>query len=210
MFSKAGSPSETLCFLANIKTLSKQTIRATLNNKEIIIISSTTSIFCFTIPFDLEVGYYEITIIMEDIGPFYHRFYWTNLNMNMEIYNFICFPIINYINTNVGSPRGQIININGFGFSNTTGNISIYAGLTPCYIINIKMFNIECEIKEDIYINQSFYIQGNGVIKTSYIYNRPISLLSMISYYINENLGNVFLSNETTQYFVDEIVEEFT
>ena len=64
-------------------------------------------------------------------------------------YNLASVPIVSSMNSNIGSRMGQIITINGAGFSSTpSDNAVIFNGLS-CAMINSSFTQINCELPED-------------------------------------------------------------
>ena len=215
MINRSGSPNEQISLLTNLKNMLQQNIKIFIINREISYTITTlkdVSTFILTIPSDFEAGYYELNITMVDIGPFYKRYLFDIYNKYLMLYDFECIPMIIYINTNWGSPRGQLISLYGFGFSSYS-NIYIYAGFTPCNIISIIAKNyIKCEINEDYFINQKINIAGSGILKKTYDH-RDIALsldyLTMANLYLNDTLQMYFSPNQISETVVNEIKEEY-
>ena len=206
MINRSSHPNDSALIQGSLKNLNYP-FQTLIGNETISSAVVETNNINLNLPIDLEAGFYSLDLIMTDIGDFSKAAFFTLYSNEIQrFYEFLCIPILGSVNTNWGSPNGQIITITGLGFSNTTNNITVYAGLTPCSIILLSSFEIICEIKEDYYIDNKFYFQSSGILKTSYsIY---LSLISMISSYLSgvPNFGNS--SEIVSSFVVNEINEE--
>ena len=121
----------------------------------------------FVLPQIFEAGYYTLNLTMINVGKYFKWSFFSAWNKNMILYDFRCTPFIVYLNTNIGSPIGQIISIYGFGWL-PTSNFAIYAGLTPCTIVSIQISSLQCKIQQDSYHDIGLYIQSTGIKLTTY------------------------------------------
>jgi len=64
-------------------------------------------------------------------------------------YDFVVVPTIDSINSNSGSNEGQIITIEGNGFTRF-GTNEVMLGDTECKILEVTETSIECEIQERV------------------------------------------------------------
>ena len=109
---------------------------------------------------------------------------------------FECTPLINSLNTNLGSPIGQII------------NVAIYTGLTPCTIVNIQTSNIQCKIQQDSYHDIGFYIQSTGIKLTTYSQYSQALWQVQQKYFANDVTLRGCPSSQISIQIVNDINEE--
>ena len=88
------------------------------------------------------------------------------IDLNGNLYDFRCIPIIRSISTNVGSPKGQLLKINGYGFGDIS-NVTVIAGDYPCNVLYADTYDITCKVDVNA-LNQSYFIKGSGIEKWVY------------------------------------------
>ena len=96
---------------------------------------------------DLEAGYYNVTQ-KKMLNTGYANILNTipTFQVNGSVYDFVIVPSISAISNNQGSSEGQIITIEGSGFSSTEQN-EVYLADTPCSIISQTSTSIEYELQ---------------------------------------------------------------
>ena len=203
---RSASPNDIISFAGVIKFPSSQT-NIIIETTSITNIASGNNVV-FTIPGNFEAGYYLMALSIVDIGNYYKSTFMSTWSNNMVLYDFRCTPIISSLNTNVGSPQGQIITMNGYGWTPTTTNIVIFAGLTPCTVVSIQLNIIQCKILPDNYANIGFYVQSTGILLTVYATNSQALWQIHDEYFANDmTLGGWPASQITTQ-IVNDLNEE--
>jgi len=203
---RSASPGDIISFVGNILFPSDPTF-IVMGSRSI---SNTPSLnnIIFRIPQDSEAGYYILGLSIVDIGTYYKSTFFSTWSNNMILYDFRCTPLITSLNTNVGSPQGQIITIIGYGWLSTTNNVVIYAGLTPCSVVSIQLYTIHCKIPQDSYIDIGFYVLSTGIQLTVYAQNTQALYQIQNEYFANDfTLGGVPASQISTQ-IINDLNEE--
>jgi len=203
---RSASPTDTISFVGNILFPSDQTI-IMMGTTSISNTPSSNSV-TFTIPQDSEAGYYILGLSIVGIGTYYKSTFFSSWSNNMVLYDFRCTPLITSLNTNVGSPQGQIITINGYGWLPTTTNVVIYAGLTPCTVVSIQLYTIQCKIPQNSYIDIGFYVQSTGIQLTLYSQNSQALWQMIEEYFANDMTLGGWPASQTTTQIVNDFNEE--
>ena len=93
------------------------------------------------------------------------------------MFNFKCIPYITSISNNIGSPNGQILVINGFGFDQNASAITVLAGNYNCQVLQASLYQITCQVG-NVSLNQTVYIKGSGIEK--WVYNATSSIMNLV------------------------------
>lgn len=89
-----------------------------------------------------------------------------------SLFDFRCIPLITEVSNNIGSPKGQILTIKGYGF-NVSSSLKVTAGDYPCTVISSDIYTITCRVGETP-LNQALFLKGSGIEK--FLYNGNIGL----------------------------------
>ena len=115
---------------------------------------------------EMEAGYYNSTFKVKDHGYSKNLPSFPSLSPSGQLYDFKCYPLINQVSSNVGSPNGQIIKISGNGFSQKE-NVVVIAGDHPCKVLASDLYGITCEVQSQS-LNQTIFTRGSGIDKKVY------------------------------------------
>ena len=110
----------------------------------------------------------------------------TIYNTGNSPYNFQCVPTISSLNSNIGSPLGQKINIYGIGFSSLS---SVSLANTPCEILAWNSSMINCLVPQLNISQLQMFIQGRGLQRSLYT-NNNMALQKFEMAFWNNNLAN--------------------
>ena len=79
-------------------------------------------------------------------------------------FDFVCNPTIHNISNNVGSLKGQIINIRGYGFSENITDVKVVAQGVPCKVLETSLYEISCEVQESpqLPVESNYTIAGKN------------------------------------------------
>ena len=116
---------------------------------------------------EMEAGYYSSSFKVKSRGFSKNLPTFQSLSADAKLYDFKCYPLVNNVSTNVGSPNGQIIKINGNGFSEQKENVGVIAGDYPCKVLSSDLYEIKCEVQSQA-LNQSVFTKGSGIEKRVY------------------------------------------
>ena len=89
------------------------------------------------------------------------------MDVQGNLYDFRCIPLITDVSNNIGSPLGQILNLTGLGFSSNISSMQVIAGDYPCTVLSASNYNVVCKVGTAA-LNQSVYLQGSGIEKFLY------------------------------------------
>ena len=90
------------------------------------------------------------------------------INSKGGLYDFRCIPVITQVSNNFGSPTGQLLTIQGYGFSTNLSSLQVTAGDYQCTVISSDTYIIKCKV-ESTALNSVLYIKGSGIEK--WVYN---------------------------------------
>lgn len=127
----------------------------------------SNSLFNCRVAPEMEAGYYNSTFKVEEMGYSKNLGSFPNLSPFGDLYDFKCYPLVNNVSTNIGSPNGQIITIQGHGFSPLKENIEVIAGDYACNVLDSDLYEITCEVQK-LRLNQTVFTKGPGIEKTVY------------------------------------------
>ena len=108
-----------------------------------------------------------------------------------NLYDFRCIPQITAVGSNIGSPKGQILNIQGFGFSNNITSLKVIAGDYPCTVLTADLYSITCKV-ETTALNQTLYFMGSGIER--WVYNGYSDLSTFAKKFWANNVTATLLS----------------
>ena len=77
-------------------------------------------------------------------------------------YDFRLIPSIKKINSNIGSPQGQILEIIGTGFTLNKSVISVKYGNVDCVVLKSSDKSITCDLKPSAKNTDTFHVGGSG------------------------------------------------
>ena len=89
------------------------------------------------------------------------------LDLQGNLYDFRCIPLITDVSNNIGSPQGQILTLTGFGFSGNISSVQVIAGDYPCTVLSSNNYNVVCKVGTTA-LSQSLYLQGSGIERFLY------------------------------------------
>jgi len=102
--------------------------------------------------------------------------------------------VITQVSNNFGSPEGQLLTIQGYGFSTNLSSLQVTAGDFQCTVISSDTYIIKCKV-ESTPLNSTLYIKGSGIER--WVYDG----IDAPAYNLNGNrnmFGNMFWNNNVT------------
>ena len=128
------------------------------------IVWDANSLFNCRVAPEMEAGYYNSSFKVKERGFSRNLPSFPALSPSGQLYEFKCYPLVNNVSSNLGSPNGQVITISGNGFSPMKENVKVVAGDYPCNVLDSDLYQITCEVQSQK-MNQTVFTKGPGVEK---------------------------------------------
>ena len=168
----------------------------------------SNSLFQCRVAPEMEAGYYNSTFKVKNMGYSQNLPNFPSLNTLGQLYDFKCYPLVNKVSSNVGSPNGQVIKISGNGFSPQKENVVVTAGDYPCKVLASDLYEITCEVQRQA-LNQKMFIRGPGVEKRVYNGSNFSSYLDLRTNVFQTNYWNKSLSLPLISYSEQSELDRF-
>ena len=105
-------------------------------------------------------------------------------------YDFRLVPAINEINSHLGSPQGQIIEISGTGFSTIPSENKVTYGNSTCNVISCSEKLIRCKLEPLNKINGTHFVGGSGIKTYKFIGSKVHGAKSLFNTIAKYSLNN--------------------